>query len=104
MTECFAALVAQECGDHGLTLASPSDVGMRGSQICFRHEQGYAIIQALIARGVVGDFRTPDILRFGFAPLYLRYQDMWNAVTHLRHVMDKHEWESPKFQTNAAVT
>ena len=104
MTECFAALVAQECGDHGLTLASPADAGMRGSQICFRHEQGYAIIQALIARGVVGDFRTPDILRFGFAPLYLSYQDIWNAITHLRHVMDKREWESPEFQTKAAVT
>jgi kynureninase len=104
MTECFAALVAQECGDYGLTLASPGDPGKRGSQVCFRHDEGYAIIQALIGRGVIGDFRTPDILRFGFAPLYLRYQDLWNAVIHLRHVMDKREWDSPEFRIKAAVT
>lgn len=104
MTECFAALVAQECGDHGLTLASPMDPADRGSQVSFHHDAGYAIIQALVARGVVGDFRTPDILRFGFAPLYLRYQDLWNAVIHLRHVMDKAEWDSPEFTTKAAVT
>lgn len=104
MTECFAALVAQECGGHGLVLASPDDSSLRGSQVCFRHDDGYAIIQALIARGVIGDFRTPDILRFGFAPLYLRYQDLWNAVTHLRQVMDTREWDSPEFKTKAAVT
>lgn len=104
MTECFAALVAQECGGHGLTLASPADATGRGSQVCFRHDEGYAIVQALIARGVIGDFRTPDILRFGFAPLYLRYQDLWNAVTHLRHVMENAEWDSPEFRTKAAVT
>ena len=104
MTECFAALVAQECGGHGLTLASPADATGRGSQVCFRHDEGYAIVQALIARGVIGDFRTPDILRFGFAPLYLRYQDLWNAVTHLRHVMENAEWDSLEFRTKAAVT
>ncbi|MFT5487120.1 MAG: kynureninase [Paracoccaceae bacterium] len=104
MTECFAALVEQECGDHGLTLASPAEAAHRGSQVCFRHDAGYAIIQALISRGVIGDFRTPDILRFGLAPLYLRYQDLWSAVTHLRHVMDKAEWDSPEFTTKAAVT
>lgn len=104
MTECFAALVAQECGEHGFTLASPAEAGARGSQICFRHDAGYAIIQALIARGVVGDFRTPDILRFGFAPLFLRYRDLWNAALHLRDVMDKREWDSPEFKTKAAVT
>lgn len=104
MTECFAALVVQECGGHGLTLASPADAAGRGSQVCFRHDEGYAIVQALIARGVIGDFRTPDILRFGFAPLYLRYQDLWNAVTHLRHVMENAEWDIPEFRTKAAVT
>lgn len=104
MTECFAAVVAQECADHGFVLASPAEADARGSQICFRHEAGYAIIQALIARGVIGDFRTPDILRFGFAPLYLRYQDLWNAVAHLRHVMDKREWDNAEFTTKAAVT
>lgn len=104
MTECFIALVEQECAGHGLTLASPRDADRRGSQVCFRHEWGYAIIQALIARGVIGDFRSPDILRFGFAPLYLRYRDLWNAAVHLRRVMDTKEWDSPKFTTRAAVT
>lgn len=104
MTECFVALVEQECPDHGFALASPRDAARRGSQVCFRHDQGYAIIQALIARGVVGDFRRPDILRFGFAPLYLRYQDLWNAAVHLRRVMDTAAWDTPEFKTRAAVT
>lgn len=104
MTECFIALVEQECAGHGFVLATPRDADRRGSQVCFRHLEGYAIIQALIDRGVVGDFRSPDILRFGFAPLYLRYQDLWNAAVHLRRVMDTAAWDTPEFKTKAAVT
>lgn len=104
MTECFIALVEQECPNHGFKLATPRAADRRGSQVCLRHEQGYAIVQALIARGVTGDFRSPDILRFGFAPLFLRYQDLWNAAVHLRRVMDTKEWDTPKFTTRAAVT
>lgn len=104
MTECFIALIEQECPGHGFELATPRAADRRGSQVCLRHEQGYAIIQALIARGVIGDFRTPDILRFGFAPLFLRYQDLWNAAVHLRRVMDTKEWDAPRFTTRAAVT
>ena len=63
-----------------------------------RHPEGYAIVQALIARGVIGDFRTPDILRFGFAPAYLRFTDAWDAVAALRAVMENHEWQRPEFR------
>lgn len=62
------------------------------------------MVQALIHRGVVGDFRAPDILRFGFTPLYVRYQDVWQAVQHLRQVMATQEWDQPHFRKRAAVT
>lgn len=104
MTECLIALVEQECAGHGFVLATPQDADGRGSQVCFRHPEGYAIVQALIDRGVIGDFRSPDILRFGVAPLYLRYQDLWNAAVHLRRVMDTRAWDTPEFKTKAAVT
>jgi kynureninase len=101
--ERFAALVEARCPGT-FELASPSDPAERGSQICFRHPHGYAIVQALIARGVIGDFRAPDILRFGFAPLYLRYVDVWDAVEQLADVMATQAWDTPEFRTRAAVT
>jgi len=100
----FAQLVAQRCAGHGLRLASPADDAARGSQICFAHDHGYPIMQAMIARGVIGDFRAPDILRFGFAPLYVRHADVWHAVDHLRAVMDSGEWGRPEFHGRASVT
>jgi kynureninase len=100
----FAQLVARRCAGHGLRLASPADDAARGSQICIAHDHGYPIMQALIARGVIGDFRAPDILRFGFAPLYVRHADVWHAVDHLRAVMDSGEWDRPEFHERASVT
>ena len=76
----------------------------RGSQVSFRHPEGYAIMQALIAHGVIGDFRAPDILRFGFTPLYTRFVDVWDAVDRLVHVLDSGEWREPRFHRKAAVT
>ena len=102
LTTLFADLVERRCPE--LVLASPRDAGARGSQISFRHAQGYAIVQALIARGVIGDFRAPDLLRFGFAPLYLRHVDVWDAVEHLSTVMQTREWDRPAFKQRAAVT
>ena len=92
--------------EHGLELdlVSPADPAQRGSQLSFRHPEAYAICQALIARGVIGDFRDPDILRFGFAPAYLRFEDMAEAVRHLAEVLDNGEWERPEFRKRAAVT
>jgi kynureninase len=102
--DLFIALVAQELAGSGLSLASPSQAAERGSQVSYRHPEGYPIMQALIARGVIGDFRAPDILRFGFAPLYVSFTDIWNAVAHLKAVMAAQEWQKPEFRRRAAVT
>lgn len=76
----------------------------RGSQVSFRHDQGYAIMQALIARGVIGDFRAPDILRFGFTPLFIGEADVDGAISHLAQVLDTDEWDQPQFLARKAVT
>lgn len=91
---------------HGLELdlVSPTDPAQRGSQLSFRHPQAYALSQALIARGVIGDFRDPDILRLGFAPAYLRFEDMAEAARHLGEVLATGEWQRPEFAQRAAVT
>ena len=99
----FAAQVQAHCP--GLALVSPSDDAQRGSQVCFGHaEIGYPVMQALIARGVIGDFRAPDVLRFGFTPLYLRFLDAFDAAEHLRQVLDSGEWQRPEFNQRQAVT
>ena len=104
LSRLFMDLVAQECAGLGLTLASPARDEQRGSQVCFAHPEGYAVMQALIARGVIGDFRAPDILRFGFAPLYQRFADIWDAVAILREILVSGEWDRPEFKARAAVT
>ena len=96
---------------------TPTHHAQRGSQVCLARDTGaYAIVQALIARGVIGDFRagdpstgsgrtgTPDILRFGFTPLYLGFADVWHAVEHLRQVLESGEWQRPEFHRQHAVT
>jgi len=112
LTRLFAAQVEATCP--GLTLASPRDDAQRGSQVCFSHpEIAYAIVQALIARGVIGDFRAGekshpagavDILRFGFTPLVVRFVDAWDAAQHLQHVLQTEEWRRPEFNQKQAVT
>jgi kynureninase len=107
LTDLFIALVEERCAGHGLGLATPRKHALRGSQVCLTREEGaYAIVQALIARGVIGDFRAgrPDILRFGFTPLYLGFEDAWNAVEHLRQVLESREWTRPEFNRQHAVT
>ncbi len=102
--DLFIALVDQELADHGFGLASPREAAQRGSQVSLTHADGYAIMQALIARGVIGDFRAPDILRFGFAALYVRYADLWDAVAVLKDVMHTRAWDRPEFTARKAVT
>ncbi len=97
-------LESVEAGCPELTLASPRDPAMRGSQISFRHPNGYAIIQALIARGVIGDFRAPDILRFGITPLYLSDEDIERAAILLTEVMTQRSWDKPEYHRRAKVT
>lgn len=87
-----------------LDLASPADPARRGSQLSFRHPGAYAICQALIARGVIGDFRDPDILRFGFAPAYVSFEDVAEAARHLAEVLETGEWRREDFRKRAAVT
>jgi kynureninase len=96
-TELFATLTAQELDGFGFALASPAAADQRGSQVSLRHERGWPITQALIAANVIGDFRAPDIVRFGFAPLYVRYVDVWDAVATLKRIMVERQWEQPQF-------
>lgn len=104
MTSLFIELIDQRCSELGFEIESPREAGQRGSQVALSHTQGYAIIQALIARGVIGDFRAPATLRFGFAPLYLSYSDVWDAVEHLQQVMVNEEWAKPSYQQRQPVT
>lgn len=103
LTRLFAAEVEARCPE--LTLVSPRDDAQRGSQVCFAHPAiGYPVVQALIARGVIGDFRAPDILRFGFTPLYLRFVDAFDAAEHLQQVLTSGEWRDARFNQRNAVT
>ena len=105
LTDLFIALVEERCAGQGLGLVTPREHARRGSQVCFsRGEGSFAIMQALIARGVIGDFRAPDILRFGFTPLYTGFEDAWNAVEHLRDVLHSAEWKRREFNQKQAVT
>jgi kynureninase len=99
----FRQLVVQECEGLGLRLVSPEPERC-GSQVCYVHPDGYAIMQALIAERVIGDFRAPDVLRFGFAPLYVRYADVFDAVLALRAILTSRSWDQPRFRTRALVT
>jgi kynureninase len=97
-------LVAARCDGLGLQLATPMQAASRGSHVSFRHKNGYAVMQALIARGVIGDFRDPDILRFGLTPLYLQYEDIWNAVECLRDILSSGAFRDKKYETRSVVT
>jgi kynureninase len=87
-----------------LRLASPRDPAQRGSQVSFHFEHGYAAMQALIDHGVIGDFRAPDIMRFGLTPLYLEASDISRAVAVLARVIQEKLWDAPKYTTRKAVT
>ena len=102
--QLFIALVERRCGGLGLTLASPGDPAERGCHVAYRHAQGYPIMRALIECGVIGDFREPDVLRFGFGPLYLRYRDVGDAVEILRDILSSGCWREARYAARASVT
>ncbi len=104
LSDLFMDLVAQRCAGFDLELVTPCSHDERGSQVSFTHAQGYAIMQALIAEGVIGDFRAPDILRFGFTPLYVRFVDVWDAVDRLRYILQTQAWQNSAFQKRSKVT
>jgi kynureninase len=103
LSQLFVDEVEARCGRE-VRLASPRDPAARGSHIVFAHPEGYAVMQALIARGVVGDFRAPDLMRFGFAPLYNSYADMIRAAETLADILSSGEWDQPRFKSRAKVT
>lgn len=98
------ALMDARCGDLGFTLVSPRDAATRGSHVSYAHEHAWPICRALIARGVIGDFRAPDMLRLGFAPFYVGFADVWRAVDALADVVESGAWNQPEFHAKAAVT
>jgi kynureninase len=100
--DLFIAWVEAHCP--GLTLLTPRDAAARGSHVSFAHPNGYAVMQAMIARGVIGDFREPDAMRFGFAPLYIGYADVWRAVQILKDILETRAWDDPRHAARAAVT
>jgi kynureninase len=112
LTDLFIALVEERCAGEGLELVTPREHAARGSQVCLARRDGaYAIVQALIARGVIGDFRAgsaqagvPDIVRFGFTPLYTTFEEVWHAVEQLRDVLATREWQRPEFDRRHTVT
>jgi len=105
LTSMLIELLEPVSAAHGLRVVTPSEPSVRGSQVSFAAPEGaYSIVQALIARGVVGDFRMPDIARFGCVPLYTRFVDIWDAVEHIRAVLDSGEWREPRFAARSAVT
>ena len=104
LSEVFIELINQECDEFEFKLFSPNDSNLRGSQISYMHENAYPIMQSLLSRGVIGDYREPNILRFGISPLYMRYEDVWNAIMHLKKIMQSNEWDSSNFKVRNYVT
>ena len=104
LSELFITLVEERCSDYGVELVSPREPEHRGSQVSFRHPEAYAVVQALIDRGIIGDFRAPDIMRFGLAPLYLRFVDVWDTAEELAAVLVSNAWDEPRFKRRAKVT
>jgi kynureninase len=93
LTDLFMALIEQRCGQHPLGLVTPRAHIRRGSQVSYTHPHGYAVMQALIKRGVIGDYREPGIMRFGFTPLYTRFADVWDAVHILSQILDGQQYD-----------
>lgn len=104
LTGLFMELIGTRCGAFGFELLTPSNPDARGSQVSMTHPSGYPIMAALIDQGVIGDFRAPDVLRFGFAPLFLRYVDIWDAVDTLFTIMTEKRWDRDEFHAKATVT
>jgi len=102
--DLFIQRVDETCRDLGVEVVSPREAERRGSQVSLRHKEAYRVMRALIDRGVIGDFRTPDLLRFGFAPLYTRYVDMFDAVRVLREVLASRAWDRPEYANRLLVT
>ncbi len=104
MCDLFIELIEQRLDGFGFSIASPKQSAKRGSQVSIYSDNGFAIMQALIANNVIGDFRAPDIMRFGFTPLYVSYVDVWDAVEVLKNIMDEKSWDQPEYKRVGTVT
>jgi kynureninase len=104
LAEYFIALIESRCFGFGLNLVSPREPERRGSHVSYSHAYAYEIMQALISENVVGDFRAPDVGRFGFAPLYIGFEDLWIAVERLLKILETEQWRSPQYAVRTAVT
>lgn len=104
LTDLFLQLVETRLAPWGLEAVTPREHVRRGSQVSLRHEDGYAVMQALIERGVIGDFRAPDLIRFGFTPLYTSFADVWDAVDALEQILSAETWREPRFAERGLVT
>ena len=104
LTGLFVALADERLLRHGFVLASPRDAARRGGVVSLTHAEGYAIMQAVIARNVIGDFRAPDVARFGFSPLTTRFVDVYDAAATIEDVMSARAWDTPEFKSRKAVT
>ncbi len=104
LSDLFQRLVSETCSGQGLELRSPPDARQRGAHLSYAHKNGYAIMQNLIARGVIGDFRAPDNMRFGFSPLFMRYTDILDAVEILRDILESRSYEDAEFSKTHSVT
>ncbi|MNS40307.1 Kynureninase [compost metagenome] len=102
--DLFIKLVEERCADHPLTLVTPRTHAERGSHVSFLHPNGYEVMQALIARGLIGDYREPEVLRFGLTPLYFGHADVWDAVDILKDVLDTRAWDKPEYKQRSTVT
>ena len=104
MTSLFIELVEARCAGHDIRLASPRDASVRGSQVSFHHPNGYPIVRALHDRGVICDYRSPGNMRFGFAPLYNSYAEVWDAVDQLTVILEQAVWKQAQYQERLKVT
>jgi kynureninase len=104
LTDLFMDLLAPICAEFGLRIITPRDPARRGSHVSVAYEHGYEVVQALIDRGIIGDFRVPDIMRFGFTPLYLRYRDVLEAAKALADILQSSAWQEPRFAIRSLVT
>ncbi|MGI9263033.1 MAG: kynureninase [Woeseiaceae bacterium] len=104
LSDLFQRMVAETCSGQGLELRSPDDARQRGANLSYGHKNGYAVMQNLIARGVIGDFRAPDNMRFGFSPLFMRYTDVFDAVEILRDILESRSYENAEFSKQHSVT
>jgi len=104
LVDAFVRLVMPQAAAHGIVVEGPREAARRGAHVSLRHPEGYAIVQALAAAGVAADFRAPDLMRFGLAPLVTRFVDLWDAADRLRGILDSRGWDEPRFQRRKAVT